>query len=52
MGYRGQNPYGFLPFVETFAENDPCDPREITDDAMQAVLSDSKKTLPENCCRL
>lgn len=30
-------------WVETFAENDPCDTWEITDAAIQAVLEDGKK---------
>ena len=33
-------------WVEIFAENDPCDTWEITDAAIQAVLSNSKENLP------
>ena len=35
-------------WVETFAENDPCDTWEITDAAIQAILSCEKGNLPKS----
>ena len=35
-------------WVETFAENDPCDTWEITDSAIQAVLGREGEKLPKN----
>ena len=35
-----------MAWVETFAENDPCDTWEITDAAIQAVLSNSRENPP------
>ncbi|MBR4334651.1 MAG: hypothetical protein IKP72_18415 [Clostridia bacterium] len=35
-----------MAWVGTFAENDPCDTWEITDAAIQAVLSNSRENLP------
>ena len=35
-------------WVETFAENDPCDTWEITDAAIQAILSCETERMPKN----
>ena len=35
-------------WVETFAENDPCDTWEITDAAIQAILSCKAEKIPKS----
>ena len=37
-----------MAWVETFAENDPCDTWEITDVAIQAILSYKENKFPKS----